>query len=187
MVKRVFFLAPAISLLLFASLPERAEGGASLALSLGELVERADLIAHARAIASRSQFKGDRIVTEVDLVIERAIADISTRRELRITVPGGVVGGIGMRVEGAPQFTVGEELVLFAAESPRGLRTIGMSQGVFPVERRGGLRVVQPGGRGMALYRRDASGRLMRSGGALSGAVPLSEFIAQIERELEIR
>lgn len=183
MLKRLILLA----FLLVLSLPERAEGGASLALSMAELVSRADVIAHVRATGERAYFRGDRIITEVDLAVERAIAERSSRRELRIMIPGGVVGSIGMRVEGAPRFKREAEAILFANESERGLRAVGMSQGVFPIERRGDVRVVQPSGHGLALYTRDVNGRLMRSRGALNAPLPLDEFIGLIERELESR
>ena len=181
MVKRLLLLI----FLFLASTSERAEGAASRALSLEELTERADLIAHIRVVGERSRFEGERIVTEIDLVVERSIADIASRRELRVIVPGGVVGGIGMRVEGAPRLAKGEEAVVFAFESARGLRTVGLAQGVFPIERRGEERLVLPGGRGMALYERGPSGRLMRTKSAIDAPMPLGGFISLIEQELE--
>jgi len=186
-IQRLLGLSFASVLLLLFAFSEQAEGAASEALTLEELIDRADCIAHVRADAARSRYDGRRIVTEVDLSVERPIADISSRRKLRLLVPGGVVDGIGMRVEGAPRFRSGEEAVVFATETERGLRTVGMSQGVFPVEARGEARLVHPSGRGLALYRRGPNGRLMRSAGAIEAPMPLEAFIARIEKSLEPR
>ena len=67
-----------------------------------------------------------------------------------ISEPGGMVDGIGMRVSGAPEFQVGEEIIVFAYQTPIDYwRVRGYSQGSFRVgaasgPESGGVRLVTP-------------------------------------------
>lgn len=66
--------------------------------------------------------------------------------------PGGVVGGLGMEVPGAPRFRIGEEAVVFAYQTPLGYwRVRGWGQGRFRVEELAGRRVVRAPQTGAAL------------------------------------
>jgi hypothetical protein len=61
-----------------------------------------------------------------------------------ISEPGGVVEGVGMAVPGAPQYSVGQEAVIFAYSTPIGYwRVRGFGQGWFRVEERDGRRIVR--------------------------------------------
>ena len=51
-----------------------------------------------------------------------------------VVVPGGVVGPIGQRVDGAPAFAKGEEVVVFLSAAEAGaFRVTGLAQGKFSV------------------------------------------------------
>src|SRR5262249_34897140 len=83
---------------------------------------------------SSQRSRSGRITTSVEL--ERletwAGLDLPT---LRMSVPGGVVGEIGQRVEGAPSFVAGEEVVLFLAARGTVFQPVGLGQGVWRVGR----------------------------------------------------
>ena len=52
-----------------------------------------------------------------------------------VSEPGGDLDGVHLRVPGAPRYSVGEEIVVFAAAVPLGYqRTCGWAQGRFLVE-----------------------------------------------------
>ena len=157
------------------------EGSASVGegLTLDELVARADEIVMARAIAAESRFEDGRIVTEVELERVETIRGHGGER-LRLITPGGTVGEIGMRVEGAPQIPVGTEAVLFGRRTERGVRAVGMAQGVFPVRTREGRPWVHPNGAGIALVRRDAQGRLSRVSPSLEAPMELEAFLSEV-------
>ncbi len=54
--------------------------------------------------------------------------------KLVVSVPGGELDGMTMRVPGVTRFAVGEEAVVFAYQAPNGfLRVRGLSQGKFAV------------------------------------------------------
>jgi len=57
---------------------------------------------------------------------------------LRMLIPGGVVGDLGQRVEGAPAFVPGEEVVLFLAAHGPAFQPVGLGQGVWRVDRSSG-------------------------------------------------
>jgi hypothetical protein len=53
---------------------------------------------------------------------------------VRVIVPGGILGEVGQRVDGAPAFAPGEEVVLFLHRAEAGgHRVTGMAQGKFSV------------------------------------------------------
>src|SRR5206468_4623537 len=58
-------------------------------------------------------------------------------RAFEIAEPGGVIGNRALAVPGAPQFQVGEELVLFVWTSgtPKRHQAIGFDQGAFRIRR----------------------------------------------------
>jgi len=111
--------------------------------------------------------------------------------EIVVSEPGGEVGGMEMRVAGAPRFEPGEELVLFTTKTPIGyLRTCGWGQGKFIVQEEGGAKkVAGPVLRGVSLVAPSGKGRGAERQAAsplqsLDG-LPLSEFKLRIRRLLE--
>jgi hypothetical protein len=168
-----------LSVIILCSLVSSGSASVGEGLTLDELVERADEIVLARAVASESRYEGGQIVTEVEL--ER-IETVRGRENapLRLVTPGGAVGGVGMRVEGAPRIDVGMEAVLFARRTTRGVRAVGMAQGVFPVRVREGRPWVYPSGEGIVLYRPDARGRLVRAEPPIAEPMELDAFLARV-------
>ncbi len=148
------------------------------ALSLRELTQRADLIVLATATgeAARRDARG-RIVTDVTFSVEEIMKGNAGGSTITMARLGGVIGDVGMRVEGEPRFTLGERYVLFLYRTGDGtLRPVGMSQGVMPVEGSSGDPTVGPGGAGLSLVQRVEGGRLAPAPAALIHAMPYLEL-----------
>jgi hypothetical protein len=169
------------------SLPARtAEASIVEAMSLAEMTSAADVIVVARVEDQRSRYDAQgRIVTDVSLRVEESLlgglAVGTTTSVLRL---GGVVGDLGLRVEGEAVYQTGESIVLFARrvsqrEGER-LRPVGMAQGVLPLATRGGVEVALPGGAGLDLVTRGADGTLAPAEGALAAPRGRDELLDEI-------
>jgi hypothetical protein len=167
------------ALSLFAASAARAS--LAEALSLDELVDRSEHVVHTRALRSSSRFEGNVIVTYTTLeVLETAKGALRSGNTLEVRYLGGVVGDLGMRIEGTPHFTVGEESLVFAATLNAHMTPVGLSQGVMPVRvERGGVRQVLPGGNGLALVSR-SRGRLAQAPAAVPSPRPLTDVLAEV-------
>ena len=123
-------------LLLLLALPALAT--TLVAMDVPALARASRCVVRARVV-SVSALRSDagRITTAVE--VERletwAGPDLAV---LRILVPGGVVGAVGQRVEGAPRFVQGEEVVLFLAAHGPAFQPVGLGQGVWRVDRSSG-------------------------------------------------
>lgn len=186
--KRLFVLCP---LLLSLGLLLSSSAGASVsrALSLADLVSKAEYIVVARAGQRHSRWhaNGKLIVTDVDLRIERALkGDTRPGEEIIATVLGGAVDGLGMQVPGEANFETDALAVVFLYTSlpSADLRVVGMSQGVLPVRRQGGELSVLPGGAGGVLMAPDASGQLVASPDALAIPRPLNDVVGEILKQV---
>ncbi|MCA3015307.1 MAG: hypothetical protein INH41_23210 [Myxococcaceae bacterium] len=107
-------------------------------LTLEALVDGADTIARVKVVGVTARWTPDgaRIVSDVTLSVLEGWKGPG-RETLTVIVPGGVVGRVGQRVEGAPRFTVGQELVVFLEARGDVFVPHGWSQGVFEVTTRG--------------------------------------------------
>src|SRR5262249_30612122 len=130
-------------LLLLLALPALAT--TLLAMDVGALARASRCVVRAR-VGSVSALRSDagRITTVVEL--ERLETWVGPDAPaLRMLVPGGVVGGIGQRVEGAPAFVPGQEVVLFLAAHGAAYQPVGLGQGVWRVDRSSGpVALVRP-------------------------------------------
>ncbi len=108
-----------------------------LALDLAALTRSSDAVVHGRVARVESRWTGDklRIVTDAEIEVIDAVKG-EVGKTVRLVSPGGVVGDIGQKVHGSPNFTRGEEVVVFLEARPGGTFLVtGMSQGKFRVER----------------------------------------------------
>jgi hypothetical protein len=104
-------------------------------MSLEDLVDRSEFVLHARCLRSWSAWDEPKRViwTHTELLLTEGLKG-SVGARIVISEPGGVVGEVGMTVEGAPRYRSGEEVVVFLYRTPQGLlRTRGLSQGKFTV------------------------------------------------------
>jgi hypothetical protein len=123
--------------------------------SVEELARSSDAVVRGRVVdlASRA-VGGGRIVTEVEVSVASAWKG-APDATLRFVVPGGSAGGLVLRVDSAPAFEPGEEVVLFLSRSGATWHVSGQALGKFGVvgsEARPGL------GDARVLPRRPAAG-----------------------------
>jgi hypothetical protein len=106
----------------------------------------------------------------------------SVGSQLVMTQLGGVLGDLGMHIEGEPHLDPGQRYVLFLypASDHRTLRPVGMSQGVMPLREQNGDTIVYPGGAGLSLVQRVAGGQLMPAPPALVHPEPWDQVRARI-------
>lgn len=65
-----------------------------------------------------------------------------------VSEPGGSLEGLGMRVEGAVPYVMGERVTLFLQRYPSGTkRTVGWAQGKFTTDANGRVHPASAGGR----------------------------------------
>ena len=164
--------------------PGRAHATVAVAFDLRELVDRADEVALVEAIDARSlRDERGRIVTDtVVRVLESVEGGARVGDTFVIRRLGGVVGNVGMYVEGEAQLQPGERAVVFAKRvAPNApLRTVGMAQGVMPVRASGAHDVVTPNGGGLVLVRPLPNGRLAPATAALTAPLPLDQLLDQL-------
>lgn len=104
-------------------------------LSFEELVEQSESVAHGKVVSVRVDWDAERttIWTYYEVQIEDALKG-APGAVLTVQEPGGELEGTVMEIVGAPRYQPGEEVVVFAARTPFGLRTCGWGQGRFVVE-----------------------------------------------------
>ncbi|HYG67141.1 MAG TPA: hypothetical protein VD838_05755, partial [Anaeromyxobacteraceae bacterium] len=76
---------------------------------------------------------GRRILTEVELVVH-AWWRGTTPERVRVVVPGGRVGNLAQRVDAAPVFDAGEDVVVFLGRRGTRWRVAGLALGKFRVD-----------------------------------------------------
>lgn len=114
---------------------------------LGALAAEARVIARGRVVAVEGQVTGDRREIETLVTLEpeswlKAPAGAAPET-VRFRVPGGQVGRYRRIVIGAPEFVVGQRIVVFLSGSaPRVPHLVGLAQGVFRVSGAGGATIV---------------------------------------------
>jgi hypothetical protein len=100
-----------------------------------EMVTASELVVHGRVVGIRSQLVGDR--RTIETVVTIAVLDAlkgEPGETVYFRVPGGQVGRYRRFMVGAPEFTSGEEVVLFLkGRVPSVPMPFGLSQGVYRV------------------------------------------------------
>lgn len=168
-----------------------ASGGARaatmLALDLSQLVELSEyvVVAQAESQTARRIEPHGLIVTDVRLRVSRALKGPTQPGEaLTVTVLGGAVGRVGLRVPGEASFPKDQRVLVFVRrEANTGeLAVTGMSQGVMRIEGSGDGAQVLPGAIEAELVQSGAEGALQPAPDALREPRPLSRMIGDIER-----
>lgn len=184
---RSLVLCVALASALLTSLAaDTAQASIVEAMSLTALTQSSDVIVVARVEEQRARYDAQgRIVTDVTVRIEESLLGrLGVGARANVLRLGGVVGDLGLRVEGEASYQSGETVVLFARwlSTPSGevLRPVGMAQGVLPIASRGGVELVTPGGAGLELVVRDADGRLTPGQPALRAPVPRDALLEQV-------
>jgi hypothetical protein len=123
-----------LALVLLASAAAPASAATFVVPTVENLARSSDVVVRARVLdlASRALARG-RIVTEVEVLVSSAWKG-APDATLRFVVPGGRAGGLALRVDSAPTFDRGEEVVLFLSRSGAAWRVNGQALGKFRVE-----------------------------------------------------
>jgi len=119
---------------LAAALP--AAGSQAVAVSVEALARTSDLVVRGRVeeISARRTDDGRRVFTYVAVATAAAWRGPAPARVV-VIVPGGAAGGIAQRVDGAPAFASGEDVVVFLSRAEAGaFRVNGLAQGKYRVE-----------------------------------------------------
>ena len=111
----------------------------AVALSVGDMVSQADVIAIGRATETRSMWVDRSLVTLVTVAVNESLKG-APGETLTVVVPGGVDANrkipIAMTYPGAPRLTPGEDVFLFLnvdSEVGGGYNVTGYSQGKFSI------------------------------------------------------
>lgn len=145
-----------------------------------EMVTASELVVHGRVAGVRGQVVGDR--RTIETVVTVTVLDALKGQPgdtVYFRVPGGQVGRYRRLMVGAPEFTEGEEVVLFLKGRPPGVPfPFGLTQGVYRVARSaGGEGTVTP-----PIV--DAPGRVVR-GDPSRRPVALSAFARSVRAIVE--
>lgn len=135
MVPRMRTLPRLAALLSLLSLATPARAAQAVALSVEGLTRVSDAVVRGQvqAVSTTLSEDGRRVFTLVDVAVAATWRG-EAARTVRVIVPGGVAGRIGQRVEGAPAFAAGEEVVVFLHRAEAGgFRVAGLAQGKFRV------------------------------------------------------
>jgi hypothetical protein len=102
-----------------------------------EMAQRADAILVGRVIGITPRWSGDTrgIVTDVTVRVETSIKHTQPGETVRVTVPGGTVGGMTVCVRGTPDFVAGERALFYLERTSVGdLGVLGWQQGRWRIE-----------------------------------------------------
>jgi hypothetical protein len=115
--------------------------------TLDEIVAGAELVVHGRVVGVRSEMTAGRrsIHSYVTLAVDEAVKG-RPGPTVTFRVPNGQVGRYRRVVIGAPEFVVGDEVIVFLrARAPAVPTLFGLSQGVYRVRRGDAARVAAAG------------------------------------------
>jgi hypothetical protein len=106
----------------------------AVSVSVEDLARSSDLVVRGTVLSTSSRWSEGRIYTFAEIQVASSLRGAAPARLTAIT-PGGIVGDVGQRVDGAAAFTPGEEVVVFL-ERPTagGHRVSGLAQGKFAVQ-----------------------------------------------------
>ena len=126
-----------ITILLSVITAGAARATVVLPADLSELSHDAVAIARGRVVAVEPQWKEGRrgietlVTLETETYLKGSLGDV-----VQFRVPGGSLGRFSSIVVGAPQFTVGQRVILFlGSRGPSVPYVLGLSQGVFRIAR----------------------------------------------------
>lgn len=166
-----------------------ADGSVLQALDLDELVGHSQRIVLGEVLFSQSFERSDGTIgTWHRIRVERDVrGNAADESEVIVETLGGSIGDIAMRVEGEPSFSVGERVLVFIHEGGpyAAFRPVGMGQGVMRVRLEQGVETVTQTRSGMVLMRRDSTGRLVKSRGALPKKERLDQFLTRVRSIVE--
>ncbi|HUK32023.1 MAG TPA: hypothetical protein VLV89_12975 [Candidatus Acidoferrum sp.] len=136
MMRRKYGVTKFISELLIVYFFAGAAGATTLArMDLRQLAQSAQIIIRARCEGSQTRLAGGNIWSIYDFTVLETLKG-PPMQSLNVALPGGRIGHVETKVDGAPQFRAGEEVVLFLEKtSDGGYSVTSWAQGTFRVRR----------------------------------------------------
>ncbi len=131
-----FTLAIALGLTLVLAARERAGATVLVPMADEELVASSSFIVVGQVIDIESvELRRARIETRVTLAVETVVKGHIVGDTIVLRQPGGRVGGRGVYIHGAPEFAVGEDVLVFLRRTARGtLQVNGLALGAYRIE-----------------------------------------------------
>lgn len=180
--KRVSFRSILLCLALGCLVARPGSATVAVMSSDAELTQTSRLIVQGEVRSMASQWDGREIFTYIEVGVGRVLKGRVAGRTIVVKQPGGTVGETMAWVHGAPQFQVGERVLLFLDTWPDGaLRVTHLFQGKYKLEKdakTGRVQAVRTAG-GVPLLPR-------RTAGEVTQSADLAEFrrkIAGLARE----
>jgi len=98
--------------------------------------EQSDVIVRGIVSSKDATWVDKTLYTQYSLVVQETIQG-DPQPSVTMAVLGGTDGNIGLHVPGAPNFNIGDELILFGRtfEGHKSFKPVGLSAGVVPVTR----------------------------------------------------
>jgi len=101
---------------------------------VGRLVQRADLIVHGVVAKKEPKWIGRVLYTQYELVVQETLKG-AERKNVLVSVVGGAMGNVQLKVPGAPSLQAGDQMVFFGAlltGSPS-YTPLGTFDGIVPI------------------------------------------------------
>jgi hypothetical protein len=112
----------------------------------GQMARESDVIVRGTVVNVQSQMTGPR--RSIESLITLSVTETmkgTPGTQAMFRVPGGRVGRLRRVMAGAPEFAIGDEVILFLKGRAPALATpYGLSQGVYRISRAAGAPVVTP-------------------------------------------
>ena len=179
---------PVLTLLLLLGGASSANATVVLEVGLEEMTRASDLVFH--GVVTRSDvvaLEGNptRLVTDVTFRMDTVLKGRALVQGdlLTIRLIGGRRGDFEVRIPGMPQFTAGDEVVLFLERTDAGFAITGLQQGRFQVDvdAETGERTVRRSVNGVAVGRFGAKGVFeMTEPPAAVDGIPLESLLQEI-------
>jgi hypothetical protein len=114
--------------------PHRVHATSAHHRSIRQLVHQSDVTVLGRTIGQESFWQGPRIMTKVRVAVDEVWTGRAPREPvIDVITLGGVVGGIGQRVDGAAALPDGGQVVLHLRQHDGEYLPVAMAQGVWHV------------------------------------------------------
>lgn len=174
--------AAMLALLVLAAVA-MAHGTTLARMSLDQLAAAAQVVARVRCTGAESRRENDSIWTYTIFTVEETFKG-APDAQITVRLPGGRDGHLVQSVEGAPQFTEGEEAIVFLERTRSGDWSISAwAEGTFRVARDAAANqeTVTQDSSGMAVF--DPATRTFRTEGI--ARMPLENFREKLNAAIE--
>lgn len=124
-----------LPLLCLAAVAAPASAATFVTTSVEEAARAAQAVVRGRVLSAVGRLTPDgrRVVTDVEIAVDSAWKGAPGPKVV-VVVPGGTTPALGMRVDAAPTFTPGEEVVVFLGRRGPAWTVAGLAQGKYRIE-----------------------------------------------------